>query len=355
MHGIKKQNSVNMEMKKRIALHNWYRSVERRLQRGLGFGKKEPFSSFCFMKRLPKITYTQSLMLELMKMDSFLILRFGLYEYQLCYQFLEKCNGLRTNYSSFLKEHITMDAGLIGHDDTALDRYAKYVIGNLQEADVLAYWRNYPEKLIFSRFYNASVKHINVEDLYPFPFFHKYGKPVWQRSLKDKNVMVVTSFPETVRKQYENRKYIWDDADEILPPFHLIVYPAVCTNGGFTDSRFCDWEEAVDYMVEEILQYDFDIALISCGGYGLPLAIRLKKAGRRVVQWGGCYQLWFGILGGRWVSDPEIAAYRNDYWVFPQESETPPYADKVNNYSYWKPEDRREIHEKSMDPMKKQM
>lgn len=323
-----------MDMKMRLILYNWYRSVERKLQKLLG--QDESFSSVRFMRHLPKSAYTQHLMQKLMEMESFLILRFGLYEYQLCYQFLEKQNGLRTGYSEFLREHILMDAGLIGYNDSSFDRYAEYVIGNLREADVMAYWRNYPEQQIFKGFYNESVKHINVDDLYPFPFFHQNESVLWQRSLKDKIVLIVTSFPETIKRQYMNRKHIWSNADEILPQFYLIIYPAVCTNGGFADDRFHDWEAAVDFMVEEILRYTFDIALISCGGYGLPLAIRLKKAGRRVIQWGACYQLWFGILGGRWASIPEVEAYRNDYWVFPLESETPPFSDKVNNCAYWR-------------------
>lgn len=336
-----------MDMKKRLILNNWYKGAERKLQKLLG--QDEPFSSVRFMRHLPKLAYTQHLMQKLMEKDSFLILRFGLYEYQLCYQFLEKQNGLRTGYSAFLRKHILIDAGLIGYDDSSYDRYAEYVTGNLWEADVMAYWRNYPEKQIFNGFYNESVKHINVNDLYPFPFFHQEESVIWHHSLRNKNVLIVTSFPETIKRQYRNRKHIWNNADEILPQFHLIVYPAVCTNGGFTDERFHDWEAAVNFMAEEILRYAFDIALISCGGYGLPLAIQLKKAGRRVIQWGGCYQLWFGILGGRWMAIQEVEAFRNDYWVFPLKSETPPYAEKVDNCSYWNWKTGQRVHENNMD------
>lgn len=83
------------------------------------------------------------------------------------------------------------------------------------------------------------------------------------------------------------------------------------------------------------MQMDFDIALISCGGYGLPLSIRLKKRGKKIIQWGGCFQLWFGIMGGRWSKNSEIQKYVNEYWTYPTAAETPPLAKTVNSSAYW--------------------
>lgn len=91
-------------------------------------------------------------------------------------------------------------------------------------------------------------------------------------------------------------------------------------------------DEAVTYMESEILNMCFDIALVSCGGYGLPLSIRLKKRNKKVIQWGGCYQLWFGILGGRWSDDVEILKFKNRFWTYPSEKETPPLQMKSTNH-----------------------
>ncbi|MCD8013647.1 MAG: hypothetical protein LUG99_10805 [Lachnospiraceae bacterium] len=216
-----------------------------------------------------------------------------------------------------------------------LDDYARYVIENLDEADIMAYWRNYPENNVFMPFYSGHVSHAAVNDIYPYPFWHKAELPDWQLSLENRKVLVVTSFAESVKRQYAKRNLIWEDADRILPQFNLYVYQSVQTNGGAVDDRFSSWMEAVEYMEREIMQMEFDIALVSCGGYGLPLSIRLKKRGKKVIQWGGCYQLWFGIMGGRWRNDSAIQNYANEYWTHPTAEETPPLAETVNSSAYW--------------------
>ena len=291
-----------------------------------------------FMNTLPTTEEAQNILSKyIQENNEFLLIRFGLYEYLLCYQFLEKKNGLRKSYSQFIRQHIANDAGIIFNSDKHLDAYAEEVISGLKQVDVIAYWRNYPNPYVFELFYDSGVSHINVEDLYPFPFWHKSFLPTWQKCLRNKKVLVVTSFAETVARQYAKRICLWKDADIILPSFDLLTYQAVCTNGGFNDTRFSCWDEAVTYMESEILNMCFDIVLVSCGGYGLPLSMRLKKRKKKVIQWGGCYQLWFGILGGRWSDDIEILKFKNRFWTYPSKMETPPLANEVNESCYWNP------------------
>ena len=44
----------------------------------------------------------------------------------------------------------------------------------------------------------------------------------------------------------------------------------------------------------------FDVAIIGCGAYGMPLAAMLKQAGKQAIHLGGATQLLFGIKGKRW-------------------------------------------------------
>ena len=50
---------------------------------------------------------------------------------------------------------------------------------------------------------------------------------------------------------------------------------------------------------------------------------------------GGATQLLFGIMGSRWDTDPFISKLYNEYWVRPDQSETPKNADVVENGCYW--------------------
>lgn len=291
-----------------------------------------------FMSQLPDTRSAQDILHKgLTEQEDFLLLRFGLYEYHLCLQFLEKANGLRQAYSKDLLYHLPLDTGIFGPTDNSYDIYAKNIISSLDQVDVLSYWTNIPPPFLFSRFYSRNIRYINVKDLYPYPFWHKQSLPTWQSWLTGKRVLVISSFADTVRKQYERRNKIWRQTS-ILPLFTLITYQAVQTNGGNTAENFLSWQDALWHMIDQISQIHFDIALISCGGYGMPLALELHRLGKRAVQWGGCYQLWFGIMGGRWDRDPNITPYFNPSWTYPSPSETPPLSKLVDNASYWKPE-----------------
>lgn len=291
-----------------------------------------------FLLSLPGIEESQNIIIDnLTSSAPSLLLRFGLYEHLLCYQYLEKKCGLREEYSEYIKYHISMDAGIFDNNEKNLDKYCEFIISNLNLADIMAYWRDIPRKEIFGQFYSDNISHIFVEYLYPFPFWHNDILPFWQKELKDKTVLVVSSFSETISRQYKNRDLIWKQSDNILPRMNLLTYQSIVTNGGQTDNRFIGWEQVINHMINEIMKLNFDIVLISCGGYGMPLAISLRKEKKSVIQWGGCFQLWFGIMGGRWISDYKIKPYINKNWTFPSELETPPLANMVNNSSYWSP------------------
>ena len=67
---------------------------------------------------------------------------------------------------------------------------------------------------------------------------------------------------ETIRQQYEkNRERIFPGTD-ILPAFELKTLKAVQTIAGEKDARFATWFEALDYMYQEAMKFDFDIAII---------------------------------------------------------------------------------------------
>ena len=121
---------------------------------------------------------------------------------------------------------------------------------------------------------------------------------------------------------------------DILPAFDLTVLRAVQTIAGETDDRFSDWEDALEYMYGEAMKIDFDVAIIGCGAYGMPLGARLKDSGKIAIHLGGATQLLFGIKGARWDNHPLSRLY-NDNWVRPLETETPKAAKKVENACYW--------------------
>ena len=94
------------------------------------------------------------------------------------------------------------------------------------------------------------------------------------------------------------------------------------------------------------MRLDFDISILGCGGYGLPLGAFIKSLGKKAIHLGGGSQLLFGILGNRWTKDysysnlpldfsTDYTPLFNEYWLHPLTSDTPNFANKIENGCYW--------------------
>jgi Cys-tRNA synthase (O-phospho-L-seryl-tRNA:Cys-tRNA synthase) len=89
-------------------------------------------------------------------------------------------------------------------------------------------------------------------------------------------------------------------------------------------------------MKDEMTKKDFDVALIGCGAYGMPLAAHAKSMGKVGIQLAGWTQMLFGVYGERWVSQQsEYSRFINEYWIRPNESEKPSESKGVENGCYW--------------------
>ena len=221
--------------------------------------------------------------------------------------------------------------------DTA-EKFSERYIQDIPEIDLLA-CHQYYEKFMPLR---DDIQRVQLEMLYPF-----FVERPWTRILKGKKVLVVHPFTDTIKLQYQKRELLFSNPD-VLPEFELKTLKAVQTIIG-TRSEFESWFEALKYMEDEIDKIDFDIAIIGCGAYGLPLAAHVKRIGKQAVHIGGGTQLLFGILGKRWTEQYQgFWHYRpgvdisldyhplfNEYWVSPNQNEKPKGSEKMEGGCYW--------------------
>jgi len=227
------------------------------------------------------------------------------------------------------------NAGFFPKDISLRQRYMQVYHESCRRLDLLAII-NYrhglfkEEEWIF-RTFSPNARLIDFNVLSPFV----YEKP-WSMALKDKRILVIHPFVNSIKKQYEVREKLFEDPD-VLPEFaSLDVMPAVQSIGGQCED-FETWFDALDYMKAEVETYEFDIALIGCGAYGLMLAAHVKSLGKQAVHVGGALQLLFGIKGKRW-EHPSYAYdkhFYNEHWIRPSEDETPRKAKAVEGGCYW--------------------
>ena len=208
-----------------------------------------------------------------------------------------------------------------------LARFSEMMLDDMSEIDILGSWLK-EEVLFSSQLKSASkVGLLNLE-----PYNHK--EP-WSQHLKGKKVLVIHPYDRSIQAQYKKRDFLFSDK-RVLPEFDLKTIRAVQTISN-NKSQFENWFDALNYMKDQIVSESFDVAIIGCGAYGLPLAAFVKRLGKKAIHLGGATQLLFGIKGKRWEGNYLDYKTRimNDYWVKPLSEEVPNDFDKVEQGCYW--------------------
>lgn len=220
------------------------------------------------------------------------------------------------------------NAGFFPPTEDNIKKFCELMLEDVQQIDLLGSW--VPQEVFIEEQLKNATKYA-LDNLSPL-IFDTYNPNSWTCSLKGKKVLVVHPFKNTIESQYVKRENLFKNP-EFLPEFELKVLRAVQSIGGNAD--FKDWFSALEWMKNEMDKIDYDICILGCGAYGLPLAAHAKLTGHRAIHLGGATQLLFGIRGNRWDSQPQYAKIFNDYWARPSKEETPATASVVENACYW--------------------
>lgn len=220
-------------------------------------------------------------------------------------------------------------SGFFGEVDQ-LDDFSRLMEHSLGEMDLLGVWFNQMEDYMIHHYASKEVILGRLEGLEPW---YLPEKP-WTRLLKGKKVLVIHPFKDSILTQYEKQRELFPET-EILPEFELRCLKAVQTLANQKDPRFETWFDALEYMFREAMKEEFDIALIACGAYGMPLAAKLKEAGKQAVHMGGALQLLFGVRGKRWDTAAELMPYYSDAWQYPLDCDQLRQKDSVEDACYW--------------------
>lgn len=224
---------------------------------------------------------------------------------------------------------ICNNAGFFPNNPFAINKFCKFYLNSIYDIDYLALFAWPSEEKYLEKSQKLKGSFVSrVVDVLQCDY-------KWSRALKGKRVLVVSPFEESIKKQYLKKDLIMKKAGDVLPDFELLTYKAVQSIGGKGAEGYKSWFEALSYMEQEIGKMDFDIALLGCGAYGVPLGAYIKALGKQAIVIGGCLQLMFGINGKRWSNDKVITDIVNEYWVYPSDEERPVRADEVEGGCYW--------------------
>lgn len=222
------------------------------------------------------------------------------------------------------------NAGFFPNDLELAYKYLDLVLKDAKEIDILG---SYLKEEIELQDILSNAVRVNLDGYYA-PFL--WNNP-WTQYLGGKRVLVVHPFVDSIKTQYERRDKLFQEP-RVLPSFaELYLVKAVQSIAGNGEKTgFADWFEALESMKNEMDKYNYDVALIGCGAYGMNLAAHAKRNGKIAIHLAGWTQMLFGIYGHRWLKEKnKYSAFINEYWIRPGENEKPQNADIIENGCYW--------------------
>ena len=166
-------------------------------------------------------------------------------------------------------------------------------------------------------------------------FHYVYSKP-WTTALRGKRILIVSAFASSMQDQLPNLSKIYDNVD-LFPEctFRFIKPPMTQANESSEDFQ----SELNTFYVELDKEKDnYDVALVSSGGNGNIICNYIfTNHEKSAIYVGGVLQMFFGILGNRWVRErPDILKlFHNSFWTRPKESERPTGFYDIEESCYW--------------------
>lgn len=266
---------------------------------------------------------------------AFIISRFGL-ETLLCFDYL---HNKPINYKNLNQ---TMRAcGIYSKfsEQKVFEEYFQEVINTIQNSDKLACFQG-TESWLYS-IQKESIDKFNLIEIHsrslePFYIVQQNEIP-WSHYLIGKKVLVINPFVKSFQKQMNNNFQIFKDKPIFLQNQHFIYYQSFQTHGD--NHIHNDWKETFSIMCKDIEKLDFDIALLGCGAYGLPLCNFIKsKLNKSAIYVGGGLQLLFGVMGERWMKRDDwkkIIEENNTKFIRPSGDELLEKRHTVENSCYW--------------------
>ena len=273
--------------------------------------------------------------------EPFIISRLGIgAETYITYEYIVTHN-INIHYLQMLANN----TGIYNVNSNTILLYIKLYTEAIKNSKALA---TFPTYIINEQSYFANtyqLAQIHSRSLEPFYACLENIKP-WTHALRGKKVLIINPFIESMKKQLAKNFQIFKDPTKkiFLDDQEFIFYKSYQTSAGNHIHK--NWLETFTLMCNDIQKLDnelhFDIALLGCGGYGLPLCNFIKtKLNKSAIYIGGGLQLLFGVMGHRWENRDDWKQIMNDnqepnnQFIRPSGDEIINNKNAIENGCYW--------------------
>lgn len=189
------------------------------------------------------------------------------------------------------------------------------------------YKETFDNKAAYQTFVESTFGTDPTPRCYPYQFIEKVVFDqhtlfrAFTAALAGKKVLVVSPFAESIAANF-HRRHSFFKKDYVYPEFDLKLINTPITYAGLPTEMYpdADWFATLGQLRDQISATDFDIALLSCGSYAMPLGVHIERSlHRKAVYVGGVLQLYFGIMGRRYQNPFFLDQIHAENFIFPLE------------------------------------
>lgn len=243
-------------------------------------------------------------------------------------------------------EELTNNAGIYAPTRESLEAYVQRLLMAYAHCTLIAEWdRNGPVYQITGKGQELIQRMVpshrvpRIDALALEPYYAKQVEEGWMPALKGKRVLVVHPFVHTLRSQLERHaqpfgpKWLEGCTCHVLAPPQTI---AGNHHGVDWQTHLADFLLRLDHSLETLPRPE--VAFVAAGGYGMLIADELHLRGISVLYIGGALQLFFGIIGRRWFTNPTILHAMDEFedgWTRPLAADQPTGKERVERGCYW--------------------
>jgi len=239
-----------------------------------------------------------------------------------------------------LLHQMLFGAGIQFKTQENVDEYVKLYTKACCACPMIGVWDQgmyFQAKPFYDILKDQPQKQICAYSLEPY-YFMDHPQYRFDKVFENKKVLIITSHSQTTAEQLKKSISFYHK-----PIFHnsteFFVYKPAQQNGGNHDDY--SWDYHFQKMKKELAdikrnQFDYDIAFVSCGGFGMILSNYLyEELNVSVIYVGGALQLFFGIMGNRWKTNSTVLHAFNPHWTSVKEEDKPKNPHLCENGCYW--------------------
>jgi hypothetical protein len=249
-------------------------------------------------------------------------------------------SGLKEQHVDYFKKSLRTMKNNAGIQLTTIDsiiQYSNLYCDAFDNCEIYAGWETwggvYPY-IAQSQDYFKNKYNKPLIWAFSFDIFHYIYSTPWTHALKGKRILIVSSFAESITEKVPIREKIY--GVDLFPDCEITTICPPQTQGENPSEEFITELVAFEKRLDEIKD-TYDIALVSCGGYGNLVCNSIYKQGKSAIYVGGVLQMYFGILGNRWLMErPDaVRLFLNSHWTRPKDSEKPSGHENIEKSCYW--------------------